>query len=109
MVKLTKNKNDNTKAIVKKEIDKILLDFKHRPPTTWAGGKTAKGCADKWVELYKSDYVDAAIRPALDEIIKAGYYVWEITGCIGRNCAYDTVYRITEVCLKPTPGCFRVV
>lgn len=109
MVKLAKNKNDNTKAIIKKEIDKILTDFKTRTPTTWAGGRTAKGCADKWIELYKSDYVDEAIRPALDEIIKAGYYVWEITGCFGRNYAYDTVYRITEVRLKPTPGCFRVV
>jgi hypothetical protein len=109
MVKLTKNKNDNTKAIIKKEIDKILTDFKTRTPTTWAGGRTAKGFADKWIELYKSDYADEAIRPALDEIIKAGYYVWEITGYFGRNCSYGTAYRITEVRLKPTPGCFRVV
>ena len=109
MVKLTKNKNDNTKSIVKKEIGKILTHFKTRASTTWAGGKTAKGCADKWIELYRSDYVDAAIRPALDKIINAGYYVWKITGCFGRNCAFDTVYRITEVCMKPTPGCVRVV
>ena len=73
MVKLAKNKNDKTKSIIKKAIDKILTDFKTRTPTTWAGGRTANGCADKWIELYKSDYADEAIRPALDEIIKAGY------------------------------------
>jgi hypothetical protein len=98
MVKIAKNKNDNTQAIIKKEIDKILTDFKNRKPSILTGT----------IELYKSDYVAEAVRPALDEIIKAGYYVWEITGYFGRNCNYDTVYRITEVCLQPTPGCYRV-
>lgn len=109
MVKIPKNKNDNSKAIIKKEIDRILKNFSSRLNSDgWAGGKTPNGCSAKWTELYASDYASDAIQPALEEIKKAGYYVWKIVGCFGRNCAYDTVYRITETCLKPTPGCSRV-
>ena len=105
MVKIPRNKKDNSKKLIEKEIDKILTDFKTRGYTYWVGHKTAKGCAEKWIELYKSDYAGAAIAPALKAIKDAGYYVWELFGCFGRNCALDTVYRITEVRLKPTPGC----
>ena len=96
MVSIPINTNDNTKELIEKEIDRILTDFKTRYYTR---------CADKWIELYKSDYADGAIGPALKAIKDAGYYVWKIFGCVGRNCALDTVYRITEVRLKPTPGC----
>ena len=105
MVKIPRNTKDNSKKLIEKEIEKILTDLKTRGYTYWAGHKTAKGCAEKWIELYESDYADAAIAPALKAIKDAGYYVWKLFGCFGRNCALDTVYRITEVRLKPTPGC----
>lgn len=111
MVTIPRNTNDNTKERIEKEIDRILTDFKTRDYTHcahdytyWVIHKPA-GCAEKWIELYKSDYADGAIAPALKAIKDAGYYVWKIVGWFGRNCALDTVYRITEVCLKPTPGC----
>ena len=104
MVTIPRNTNDNTKELIEKEIDRILTDFKTRDYTRWVIRKPA-GCADKWIELYKSDYAEGAIGPALKAIKDAGYYVWKIFGCFGRNFALDTVYRITEVRLKPTPGC----
>jgi hypothetical protein len=106
MVRIPHNNKDNSKAIIKREIDRILNHFTFRVNSEgWTGGNAPKGCSARWAELYASDYADEAIKPAMERIKKAGYYVWKITGCFGRNCAYDTVYRITETCLKPTPGC----
>lgn len=105
MVSIPRNMNDNSEELLEKETDRILTDFKTRGYTYWARHKTANGCAEKWIELYKSDYADGAIGPALKAIKDAGYYVWKIVGWYGRRGSLDTVYRITEVRMKPTPGC----
>lgn len=107
MVKVIKNTADKTKKLHKAEVNKIVKQFNSRLLFNTKGwvGNTPAGCADKWVELYASDYNDEALKEAIGQIKKAGYYVWKIYGCYGRNCALDTVYRITESRLKPTPGC----
>ncbi len=110
MVKVIKNTADKTKKLHKAEVNKIVKQFNSRLVFNTKGwvGNTPAGCADKWVELYASDYNDEALKEAIGQIKKAGYYVWKIYGCYGRNCALDTVYRITESRLKPTPGCTLV-
>jgi hypothetical protein len=108
MITIPKNKNDKSKSIIEREIDRIVTHFMARINKSGWAGKALPGCSENWAELYASDYVRDAIAPALEQIKQAGYYVWKIVGCFGRNCAFDTVYRITETCLKPTPGCTRV-
>lgn len=110
MAKVIKNKADKTKKLHKAEVDRIVTQFNNRLVFNKQGwvGNTPAGFADKWVELYKSDYNDEPLKEAIEQIKKAGYYVWKIYGCYGRNSALDTVYRITESRQKPTPGCTLV-
>ena len=110
MVNVIKNTGDNSSRLIKAEVAKIITRFNNKLDGGMEGwtGKTPAGCSDKWVELYASDYSEEALAQAITKIKAAGYYVWKIFGCYGRNCALDTVYRITKTCLKPTPGCTRV-
>ena len=108
MVSIPRNKKDKSSKILSAEIDRILTHFTARINKYGWSGKAPSGCSEKWAELYASDYARDAITPALEQIKKAGYYVWKLVGCFGRGCKYDTVYRITETCLQPTPGCARV-
>ena len=98
MAKVIKKTADKTKKLHKAEVDRIVTQFNNRLVFHKQGwvGKTPAGFADKWVELYASDYNDEPLKEAIEQIKEAGYYVWKIYGCYGRNSALDTVYRITE-------------
>lgn len=101
MVTVKKNTQDNTTSLINKGVNEILRHFNNGGSDHFFSKKGVRVIYRNDYRIYPRECLDLAMK----RIAAAGYYVWTIYGCFGRNCELDLVYRITTTRVAPTPGC----